>query len=471
MVSRLPAMIPPNEHTQHQSPDRRRPVVFVAITVVLAAAGIIVGAWALAGEEPPPPEPAEPPSLAPLDPETPAVTPDPAGSDAEQAAWATEQINADLAALTEAYAADDRDTYMGLLVPGANSSLGQADGEFEAQMGLYFDNMKVMSATTEWVLLREPEESTVVDLRYEARVGLRFCLAPTDPESCLQSETDYIASWDLDPEVTSPDLGISSLMALESTPYRPQPWEVAPLKVAVRDGVLIGATADAPYDPLEYVEAAQAAAQNAETFAAAPIGTYPIFLASDEQLNSWYGGYDMGASLGYAAYTLTDTIAADTIASLHIVLAADRTAAADSGDLLEHEAVHVATLPGASIASGGSEETWWLMEGIAEYGAMGDQLADYRTADTAALVDAGGCSGDFTAPTASASAAEISGAYGCAYLAVKHLVDTYGLEAFQSFFGNAHNKQGDLDEAAQAAFGVSYAEVTEGAAAAIAAAV
>lgn len=465
-------MIPTNDPTPVQRSPRRRIVLIIAAA---AAAVVLVGGviWTLTTEAPPPPEePPEFPSLELLEESTaPAIEGDPAGTDAEQAAWATEQINADLAALTAAYAADDRDTYMGLLVPGANSSLGAEDGALERDMGLYYDNMRVMQATTEWVLLRDPEESTVVDLRYEAKIGLQFCLAPTDPENCLRSETDYIASWDLDPEAAEQDLGISSMMRLDSTPYRPQPWEVSPLQVAVREGVLVAATTDAPYDPLEYVAAAQAAAAAAEPFAASPVGTYPVFLASDDQFGYWYGSYDHGEALGYAAYTMADTVEANTIGPLHLVVAADRLEADGAEDIFTHESGHVATLQGATISSAGDDTTWYLMEGIAEYVAMGDTLADYRTGDTAALVADGGCTGDFTDLPASAAGSAISGAYGCSYLAVRYLIGEYGQDAFLAFFEQAHNRQEDLDEAAQEAFGVDYATVTEGAAAAIAAAV
>jgi hypothetical protein len=468
-------MIPTNDPTPRQTSLRRRVVILVVAAVLAAAAGVGGAAWAFGGDASPPVEPATPPSLELLEETTaPAVEADPVGSDAEQAAWAAEQITADLEAMNAAFAAGDREVWIEGLAAGEALSLSADASELEGQVGLIFDNMVVLfAANLEWVLLDEsPDPSTVKEHSYEARIGLRYCLAPTDPETCVRSEVDYLTAWDLQPEAPDLDLGLSRLTVNGNTAYRPQPWEVTPLRVAVRDRILVAATGSSGHDPLAYIETVQAAAQAADAFADEPVGSYPLFLTSDDEFSEWYGGPADPEALGYAAYTYADTTAADTIAGLHLVLAADGTDPAAAAQTITHEAVHVATLQGASITSASSTETWWLLEGVAEYGAAGDDMPADRVSDTDAFTADGGCAdGMITAPGAGSTALEYSGSYGCAYLGVRALVDEYGLEAFLGFFDAAHAQQHDLDEAAQGAFGVDYATVTEDVAAAIAAAV
>lgn len=454
-------MLPPNDHN-NRKPSMHRRIVAIAVASALAAgAALATVTWALGGEEPPP---ADGPELPEPDPSEPDAAPaaDPDGDQGQRLAWAGEEMRFDFEALAATFKTGDRDGWTSTFATDASSG----GPELEAQASRYFDNLTALGAAPlSWRLISGPSEMGEETARsYESTIGLSFCLAPADATACTPTEVDYLAAWEVLDDGT---LAISELTPGDS-PYRPHPWEDVDLEVVRGERALAAAETGSGHDLDAYLEAAEDAAANADDFALTPIPSYPLFIADDAQMDSWYGGAGHAQSRAFAAPTpaAPEAGVSDTIAALHLVVGADRVGSAgEASGTIRHEAVHAATLIGGQISGLASSDTWWVMEGLAEYGSYGADLPSHRAGDTAALVAADGCRGGVDQPDAGDSLADVSGAYGCAQLGVAHLVDAYGLEATLAWFDTAHNHRGSNIDAAQEHFGQPWpgvlGEVTE----------
>ncbi|WP_158299953.1 hypothetical protein [Glycomyces paridis] len=410
-------------------PKRRKPLLIgtiaVSWAVIAASAAVIV--LNLPGS----PADADPPGAA------------DATSGSEEAADAG-PLAEPLAELAQAFADGDRDAW--------TAGFGADEAE---RAGRYFDNLTALDADPlELRVEGEVTESgTGTRKSYGATIVMSFCLHAADPASCTPTEVDYSVTWEREGE----SLVLSHFMDLEEI-YRPHAWEVADLSVALGDRAVVAVDADAGVDPADYLDAAEEAAANADAYALIePIDSYLIVLADDDQFDTWYGGYVNDVSLGSAVSTAAD---ADTAGPIHVMMPFERLDDESFAHTARHELGHAATLQGAPLRNELDESTWWMVEGVAEYIANGDTMPADRVADTAALVDSGGCADGIEPMGEGDSASTSSGKYGCSYLAVRYAVDEYGLEAFMDWFAAAVH-EGAGTTAASEALGEDHEAVME----------
>lgn len=371
----------------------------------------------------------------------------------EASAEATEEaeddgpLAAELDRLSAAFADDDRDAWMAMF------------GDETADLGgRYFDNLQALGAEpVEFRTIGDITESGAGTRRsYQTRLGMSFCLRPDDTENCNRSEVDYHVMWG------SGDGGfvIDQFMDVDTGFYRPHPWEDTDLTVAVGERVTVAASADAGVDPADYLDVAESAAENADQYALlAPVDSYLVVLATDEQFNTWYGGYENNVALGNAPSTVTDVEANEIAGPVHAMMPFERHDMSSFEGTVRHELGHAATLQGSNLDAIENQESWWMMEGIAEYISYGEQMPSHRVSDTQSLVADGGCTDGIEAQTATDSASVASGKYGCAYLAVRYLVGEYGAEAFLNWFQAIHHEGGPPGPATEEHLGTDYTDL------------
>ncbi|WP_168801629.1 hypothetical protein [Glycomyces buryatensis] len=372
------------------------------------------------------------------------AAPDDTTSEESEQEEPTGPLAAELLKLQTAFAEDDRDAWTAMF-----------SGDAADRGALYFDNLQALEATS--VKLRTigevTESGTGTRKSYSSQLGLSFCLNPADAENCTHSEVDYHVMWSRGDDGMAIDL----FQDVDSGFYRPQGWEEGELQVAVGDRVTVAASADAGIDPADYLDVAESAAQNADEYALlAPVDSYLVMLATDDEFNTWYGGYENEVALGNAPATVADVEASDVAGPVHVMVPFNRHDSSTMENTLRHELGHAATLQGADLRAAENEENWWMYEGIAEYIANGDQMPGHRTDQTKVLVAGGGCSDGIEAQTAADSADTASGKYGCAYLGVRYMVDEYGIETFLNWFQAVHHQQGDTAAATEEFLGTDY---------------
>ncbi len=204
------------------------------------------------------------------------------------------------------------------------------------------------------------------------------------------------------------------------------PWELSELVVAVGKRTLVATTRTYRKRLPDLLARAEAAARVADRYAVggAPPDRYRIYYAGPKEWARWYGGDQAEWAAGYAIGVGGDH---------EVVLRHDRYTGAGLNEILRHELAHVASLPDHDQWE---ESTWWLVEGLAEY-AGNDGRAVSRYAGLSAtrrLVDRGWDGKlDTLAPDADTPDARVTGSYGIAYLAVRHLVDRFGEERVLAF--------------------------------------
>ncbi len=362
------------------------------------------------------------------------------------AAPAEETVAAPLAdeleQLENAFAEGDRDAWTALF---SERSVDRG--------GRYFDNLTALQAAA--VELRTIREVTESGTGHSAEIGLSFCLNPPDAADCTRTEVSYQTGW-----VRGGDGLVLDHIMDSFGHYRPHAWEEVELTVAVGDRAIVAVDAETGVDPADYLDTAESAAAAADEFALlAPVDSYLVVLATDDQFNTWYGGYDHGISLGYAASTTTDAEKSEIAGPVHVVIPYDRHDTAGIGKTFRHELGHAATLQGSDLREAGNEEGWWAMEGIAEYIAVGDTIPADRVSDTASLAADGGCANGIEPLSASDSATVGSGKYGCAYLGVRYLIEEYGIEAFMDWFQAVRHRGSTAAAASLEHFGTDHAEL------------
>lgn len=355
-------------------------------------------------------------------------------------------LTAELERLANAFAEGDREAWMALF-----------NEQSADRGGRYFDNLTALqAAAVELRTIREVTESgTGTSAGYSAEIGLSFCLNPPDAADCTRTEVSYQTMW-----VRTGDGMMLDRIMDPSGHYRPHAWEEVELTSAVGDRTIVAVDADTGIDPAAYLDAAESAAETADEFALlASVDSYLVVLATDDQLNTWYGGYDHGVSLGYAASTTTDAEENEVAGPVHVVIPYDRHDTASMERTLRHELGHAVTLQGADMREAGNEEGWWAMEGIAEYIASGDTMPANRVSDTASLAADGGCANGIEPLSASDSATVGSGKYGCAYLGVRYLIGEYGIEAFMDWFQAVRHRGTTAASASLEHFDIGHTEL------------
>ncbi|GAB3869208.1 hypothetical protein [Dactylosporangium cerinum] len=233
----------------------------------------------------------------------------------------------------------------------------------------------------------------------------------------------------------------------------PRPWERSELRVAVGKRVVMATTPKYAGRLTTMLNAAEKAAELADRYSkwSPTPSRYVVYLAGPEEWSTWYGIKQESWVAGFALPLTAD--------ATEIVLNANRVDVKETLDVLRHEFTHVVTLANVSRAY---DQTWWLVEGIAEYvrvqglGGRFDDVASVRK-----YVQSGRWNNEIAMddPPEGTSSADVSGRYGVAYLAVHRMAERFGEAKMLEFF-NLTARQGEpLQDAATKVYGVSWDDV------------
>lgn len=242
------------------------------------------------------------------------------------------------------------------------------------------------------------------------------------------------------------------LVAIEpsaSAPDGPRPWEISDLVVASGRRTLV-ATTPARRGQLQTLlaEAEQAAAVADRYAVSAPPDRYLIFYAGAAEWRRWYGGDRPKWTAGYAV----------PVGGGHfdVVIGAQGLHPSVRDDLLRHEMTHVSSLPGEGYRTGAN---WWLVEGLADHAAAdGRPVHGYESLPDVRKLISAGWQGPLAEaePRAGTTGWRVNAAYGVGYLAVRHLVDRYGLSDVLAFFRAITHDRRSPEESARRIFGTEW---------------
>ncbi|WP_199515281.1 hypothetical protein [Nucisporomicrobium flavum] len=279
---------------------------------------------------------------------------------------------------------------------------------------------------------------------WSAEVQVRVCFART---ACRRTADSYVPHDEVITARTRWRLagGRAVLTGFDQVgPAGAVPWKQDALRFAGGTRTVVAAPHDGT-QPAAWLPAAENAARAADRFATAAHrpGRYLIYLADPDDWDAAIGGDHEAA--GFVDRTSEQTAFAVMDAS-----------GAPDERLLAHELGHIATLLGTL----GGHDTW-AIEGMAEYIAYGGiPVAAYpRLADARRHVARTAWTGRLDLPW-SAEAADRSGLYAMAYLAVRCLGATYGDRKLAAFFTLLVH-EGRTPDLAAPVFGVPWDRVQD----------
>ncbi|THV31988.1 hypothetical protein [Glycomyces paridis] len=299
------------------------------------------------------------------------------------------------------------------------------------------------------------DDSGAVPL-YDVSVAVSYCFVEP-AETCKAADIAFNTRW------RAGDEGMVMIEVSESGSDGPHPWEVTDLVAAVGERTVTAVPVSMEDRLDEALEVSEAAAQNADEWAHwEKPDRYVIYIASDEEFETWFGsGWDSEDVLGFAL-PLTGTVDGQRQPSTYAtVMGVDRTGwGAGLTSVIRHELGHAVTL-WAAPSERYADDTWWMVEGVAEYIDHGDKSLDEydRLWDVRDYVGQGGCESDILPPDQDDDTLAGSGKYGCGFLGVHYVIDEYGIDKFTEFFGATAREGGSAADAAEDVYGKSYADL------------
>ncbi len=298
----------------------------------------------------------------------------------------------------------------------------------------------------------------------EISIGLAYCFARPTP--C--PEWDW---FDADAEAPQVELELQYLlrdsrnfitdMWLSSADRVGQPpWLSGDLAVEEGERVIVGAAPGVTGRLAETVAAGDRAAAVVDKFAVGrrPPQRYVVYLATEKEWTTWFGGHEGKSTLGYAM-----PLGRTYQAVLHV----DRWKASGMPleELLRHELGHVVTLSDGVYGTAGGEQ--WLHEGIAEYIAhKGTPWSQTGHAPSVRRwIKKHGWNGPMSLPfyDSKKSSQEVTDiVYGGGELMFRCLVSTYGEAKAVKFFDVAERQDEGVRDASSKVFGKDWDAVDRG---------
>lgn len=433
-------------------PERRRSRLATVLTVVLLVSASVFGGALVNGWRPamPAAETGTIEGLAVQPGEGTVPSPGPNASEAEILAYLKEQAQLVLDAQSAS-----------LLNGSLEGWLAAYDPTLHQQMTGRFESLTSMQVSRfDYQIASGPlEDASGAIPLYDVSVALSYCFVEP-AETCKAADIVFDTRW------RAADDGLVMIEVSDSEYGEgPHPWEVTDLVAAVGERTVTAVPASLADRLDEALEISEAAAVNADEWAhwERP-DRYVIYIASDEEFETWFGGlWDSEDVLGFAL-PLSGTVDGQRQPSTYAtVMGVDRTGwGYGLTSVIRHELGHAVTL-WAAPSERYADDTWWMVEGIAEYIDHGDKsLDDYdRTLDVSEYVDQGGCATDILPPDEDDDTLAGSGKYGCGFLGVHYLIEEYGAEAFTEFFGTTAREGTPAVDAAQEVYGKSYADLMQ----------
>lgn len=352
------------------------------------------------------------------------------------------------------------DTQAAALVDGdENGWLAAVDAKLRPRYASLFKNLRGLGVT---------------GLHYEPGIGQPVKGDPT--AVAVRVDLVYCFGQDMCPEHPSTDWekppriaqkltlkaigGAYVIAAIAAAPkpdfHQPTPWESGDLTFAQGKRVVVAAGAGQQKYLKTVLPVAEKAAGVADHYAqlnGTPQKRYRIFLASEKQWKTWYGGENDKWAIGLAMPLNKRGIDV-------IIRTSEMNDALTLSTTVQHELGHVVTLTGAFQYDAG--EDTWLSEGVAEYigwkpRPAAQSLRRYsvrwqlnRSAPKSMVpVEPG--------PSAPARAGDAF--YGLSHLAVDCMARQYGEAKMFTFVRLVLSEDNDLDQAARDAYGKPFKTV------------
>jgi hypothetical protein len=354
----------------------------------------------------------------------------------------------------------------------SESARALLDGDEEGWLAIYdesvreqmtdrFDSLTALAVSSfEYqILSKSPIDKGGND--FQLRLAANYCLGGDPDEECAATSIFFDTDW------TDADGEIHITGVKDSFELGPRPWEVEDLKAKVGDRAIVAAPAKYSDQLDDALEVADAAAANADKYADyGPVDRYVIYLAGDEEFQSWYGiNNPMNNVVGFAIpLTLADENGDSVPGGSDVVVHADRVRDdKEFESTMRHELGHVATLH-HSPEHRDQEEEWWMSEGIAELIDHGpdNPVDDYlRYYDVKEYLDKEDWDGKLSPATNDDDLLSGSAKYGIAFYSTYYLFDEYGKDKFMDLFDKVARNGEDPDEASEAVYGKPYSELEE----------
>ncbi|MEV0647580.1 hypothetical protein AB0I28_20165 [Phytomonospora sp. NPDC050363] len=287
-----------------------------------------------------------------------------------------------------------------------------------------------------------------------------YCFGASDPAVCEPTDVVIPTEW----EVTDAGLFITEVDESASNQAGPRPFEISDLAVKSGPRVLVAAPPQYENRLDQALEVAEAAAENADTYAHWDrVDRYVVFLAGEDEFAEWYGTGDIGPNVvGFALPLGTIDDNGDwKQTGIEVVMHVERLGNREEFEsTMRHEFGHVVTLLGTGDVEPQPED-WFLNEGIAEYIDHGDQpVSNYpRLSNVQDYLSSIRWDGELVAPTSADDGLAGSGKYGLAYLAVRYMIDTYTIDKFYQFFEAVARDGEEAAASSETVFGESWPNI------------
>ncbi|THV43402.1 hypothetical protein [Glycomyces buryatensis] len=339
--------------------------------------------------------------------------------------------------------------------------LAAFDPTLHEEMTSRYDSLAAMEVSRfDYQVTSGPlEDSSGAVPLYDITVAVSYCFA-TPADECSPADVVFDTVW---------RAGDEGMVMVQVDPSEggdgPHPWEVTDMVAAVGERTVVAVPENMADELDAALEVSEAAAENADEWAKWEVpDRYVVYIAGDEEFEEWFGGiWDSGDVLGFAL-PLSGTVDGERVPSTYAtVMAVDRTGwGAELDSVIRHELGHAVTL-WAAPSERYANDTWWMVEGIAEYIDHGERDYDEyeRAWDVEEYVAQGGCETDILPPDEDDDTLAGSGKYGCGFLGVTYMINTYGEDEFAEWFGLTAREGQSPDESAESIFGKSNAELME----------
>ncbi|MDN3240403.1 hypothetical protein [Glycomyces tritici] len=433
-------------------PDRKRSRFGTILVVLLLVTGSVFGGALVNGWRPgmPAAETGTIEGLAVQPGEGTVPSPGPDASEAEILAYLKEQAQLVLDAQSESLINNSLEGWLAAYDPALHPKM---TGRFESLTSMQVSRFDYRIASG------PIEDSAGAVPLYDISVALSYCFV--DPaDTCKAADIVFDSRW---------RAGEDGLVMVEVSDSEfgegPHPWEVTDLVAAVGERTVTAVPLEMADRLDDALEIAEAAAVNADQWAYwEKPDRYVVYIANDEEFEVWFGGFwDTEGVVGFAL-PLSGTVEGERQPSTYAtVMNVDVSGwGNDLTSVIRHELGHAVTL-WAAPSERYADDTWWMVEGIAEYIDEGDSPYDQYTRrnDVREYVGQGGCETDILPPDGDDDTLAGSGKYGCGFLGVTYMIDEYGVDKFIELF-DATARQGEpAVDAAQEIYGKSYAELMQ----------
>jgi hypothetical protein len=342
-----------------------------------------------------------------------------------------EKVRAALSKQRAALLAGDEPGYLSVL----DDSIDAADREALGRQFRSLRAMKVVDWSDQVMTSTDLPGSDLWDV--DVLSSACFVVSP-----CAEGQASANTKWRVSGELVT--------LADWDAGRHPHPWQASELIAQVGQRVVVATTKEHQSRLAEVLRQAEEAAKVADRYARQrPPTRYVVYFAGSKEWKTWFLTKPPDWSAGVAVDVSDDRY--------EVVLNAE-----EMDDLmplyLRHELTHASSMPGR-VPSG--EKYWYLMEGIAELGALDGAPArehpGLRSVDAALAASDDGFR--LEAPGADADERVVDGSYAVAFLAARCLAERFGEPRFVDFFHAVVHEDDGEEKASEEVFGAEWADV------------